>query len=368
MSGERIRVMMDHQMFQKQRFGGISRYFYELASRMQGVDTQIALKYSVCQYLKKHDVAQFTAPPTLIYKWFKHNFKKANLRHVTPILERRDYDIFHPTYYDPYFLPLIGDRPFVLTIHDMTHERFPQYYAGDPTPGLKRLLAEKAARIIAISENTKRDIVELLGVSEEKIDVIYHGLEPHKVPFTGCHKLGLPKQYILYVGERRNYKNFDLTLQAFSQIRHKYPDLKLILTGKHLSGSERRRLAELGISADVICKSDVSDLCLSQLYRHARFFVYPSLYEGFGIPILEAFAQDCPVVLANASCFPEVAGEAAAYFDPCSLEEFVEAMLSVLDSEERRQQLIAKGRERLPLFTWNTTASKTVETYRKVLG
>ena len=106
---------------------------------------------------------------------------------------------------------------------------------------------------------------------------------------------------------------------------------------------------------------------LLQLYRHARLFVYPSLYEGFGIPILESFSQQCPVVLSNASCFPEVAGDAAEYFDPMDAQAQAAAMLAVMDSEEHRNELTKAGASRLKLFTWDNTVKKTREVYKKVL-
>ena len=364
-----LRLMMDHQTFEKQRFGGISRYFYELASRMTDIETTIPLRYSVNQYIMQRDVTRFTAPPQWLYKMFKGNFKSLNRRHTVRTMRHTDFDIFHPTYYDPYFLPHLGDRPFVLTIHDMTHERYPQYFSpSDPTPERKRLLASRAARIIAISQNTKRDIVELLGVPEEKIDVIYHGISSPLVPLIGCAALGLPDHYILYVGERRWYKNFQRTLAAFSELRRSHPDLHLVLTGRPLSRSEQRWLSEMGVSQAVHCLSDVSDYRLSQLYRHALAFVYPSCYEGFGIPILEAFAQDCPVCLSQGSCFPEVAGEAAVYFQPGETDDILRALRTLVEDATLRSHLAQLGRQRLPLFTWDRTARQTEDTYRKALN
>ena len=369
MKGEsKIRVLMDHQTFEKQRFGGISRYFYELASRMKNVETVIPLRFSVNQYLAGSGLADFHIPPVWFYKMMKAHFKRFNLRHVQKVLETTDFDVFHPTYYDPYFLPLMGNRNFVLTIHDMTHERFPQYFSPrDKTPEHKRLLAERATRIIAISENTKRDIVDLLHVNPEKIDVIYHGHDAPTVPLQDHKTLGLPEKYLLYVGERRGYKNFGSTLKAFCQIRQTHPEIHLVLTGKKLSKNERNDMKTLGVSAFVHCFSDVNDHRLAQLYRHAVAFVYPSYYEGFGIPILEAWAQKCPVALAKASCFPEVAEDAAVYFEPENVEEQAEVLLQLIENKELTEKLISRGVERLQLFSWENTARLTEETYYKTL-
>ena len=204
-----------------------------------------------------------------------------------------------------------------------------------------------------------------LHVPEEKIDVIYHGLSPK--PLAEGKPEGLPDEYILYVGERRGYKNFELLLEAFCQVHEHYPNMHLVLTGRPISKHEHELFVQKGLQESILVMNDISDLVLAQLYRHARLFVYPSLYEGFGIPILEAFAQKCPVVASRASCFPEVAGDAAAYFSPDSAKELTEADLRSLADAAYRNQLVERGCERLKLFIWEETARKTEETYRKAL-
>ncbi len=364
------RVLFDYQTFHIQRFGGISRYFCEIIARMGGVKSKVAIGFSMNKYLSSLPDVRFTSVPKRPFKILEGVFRTLNRRKSLKALKRGDYDIFHPTYYDPYFLPALVGKPFVLTIHDMTHERYPQFFSPkDPTPVHKRLLAEKATRIIAISECTKRDIIEFLGVDEEKIDVIYHGLTPSSpTECAGETTVELPDNYILYVGERRGYKNFDRTVEAFCKVIEKHPQLHLVFTGRPLSKSEQERFTALHIIDRVRVMSDISDATLALLYHRARLFVYPSLYEGFGIPILEAFSQRCPVVLSKASCFPEVAGSSAEYFSPESTEELCQAMLNVLDDEARRNELIESGLERLKHFTWDETARQTQDCYLKALS
>ena len=208
--------------------------------------------------------------------------------------------------------------------------------------------------------------MEYLNVPEEKIDVIYHGLDPQ--PLAEGRPDGLPDEYILYVGDRRGYKNFELVVNGFARLTRDYPRLHLVLTGRPLSKSEKELLANYGTEQRVTVMSDISDTVLAQLYRNARLFVYPSLYEGFGIPILEAFAQQCPVVLSRASCFPEVAADAAEYFDATSADGLVSAMKRVLIDDSHRHELTEKGTRRLSLFTWDETARRTEETYMKALA
>lgn len=185
-----IRVLYDYQTFHAQRFGGISRYFCEIAGHACHTTPEIAIGVSMNQYIRHSDIKGHTPIPMRPYKimsgWFRDINRKASIKAIS----KGDFDLFHPTYYDPYFLEALQDKPFVLTIHDMTHERFPQYFPNDPTPSYKKLLAAKAKRIIAISECTKRDIMEYLNVPEEKIDVIYHGLDPQ--PLAEGRPDGLP--------------------------------------------------------------------------------------------------------------------------------------------------------------------------------
>lgn len=356
------KVLFDYQTFHIQRFGGISRYFCEIASRLQDASAHIAISYSMNQYLVGSGLARYTPIPKRLFKICEGVFRKLNREASVRAIRKGDFDVFHPTYYDTYFLDALGGKPFVLTIHDMTHERFPNMFSPkDKTSENKRILAEKAARIIAISECTKNDITHYLGIDEAKIDVIYHGITPK--PIQQGKPEGLCSSYILYVGERRGYKNFNTTVLAFENINRQNRDIHLVLTGRPLSKAEQRLFDEKGLTEYVHVFSDVSDTVLLQLYHNALLFVYPSLYEGFGIPILEAFSQDCPVVLSNASCFPEVAGDAAKYFDPLSATSMEEAMSEVINNGELRQELIAKGRARLKLFTWENTACKTEAVY-----
>ena len=361
-----LRVLYDYQTFHIQRFGGISRYFHEIMNCMPGAKPKIAIRYSMNQYIRDKKLSRHTYVPKRLFKVMEGVFRSLNRSRSVKSLRGGDFDLFHPTYYHPYFLESIGNKPFVLTIHDMTHERFPQYFSPtDPTPGHKRILAKKATRIIAISECTKRDVMEFLHVPEDKIDVIYHGLTPQTLAVGRPE--GLPAHYILYVGERRGYKNFELVVKAFTRIAQQHPSLHLVLTGRPLSKGEQEMFRQAGLVERVKVMSDISDLVLAQLYRNASLFVYPSLYEGFGIPILEAFAQECPVVLSRASCFPEVAGDAAEYFEPTELDSLVIALNRVLTDEARCTELIRRGKERLSRFTWEETAQQTEKTYKMAL-
>lgn len=358
-------VIYDFQAFQMQRFGGISRYFCEIMRRLC-MPYDVAIRFTMNYYLTSWHIGRHVIPlPRFVYKHYAAKCEHTNYRLSCRMLESKQNYIFHPTYYDPYFLDHIGQSPYVITVHDMIYERYP-----DLLPDAEKIIAQKretilrADRIIAISENTKRDVVEILDVDPEKIDVIYHSTS--LCPHTGPDRLHLPARYILYVGDRTAYKNFRRLAIAFTQIKEKYPDLHMICTGRPFKPHELALLDELRLNNRVTLLK-ASDRDLAELYARAECFVYPSLYEGFGIPILEAWACRCPVVLSRASCFPEIAGEAGCYFEPLSEDAIAEAILSVLSDEQKRHSLVDAGSERLKLFSWEEAAQATENVYRNVM-
>lgn len=279
------------------------------------------------------------------------------------------YDLIHPSYTnDLDILDYVGSTPLVVTIHDMTHERHPESFASyDPTAERKKLFAQRAQRIIAISETTKRDIVELLDIEPSKIDVIYHGRPMQYVEAAPIGELPLPDTYLLFVGKREGYKNFELFLQAASRLKGDYPSLHCVCTGQDtLTGSETALIDSLDLSGRVH-HFRMTDAQLALAYKKALAFVYPSYYEGFGLPILEAFTHKTPVVCARASCFPEIGAEACLFFDPHDAESLADTLRKIIDDRDLREEMIRRGNERLPCFSWQTAARQTLETYQRAL-
>lgn len=358
-------VLYDFQTFRMQRFGGISRYFCEIIRRLH-IQYDISVRYTVNYYLTTWNLGNHHIPLfRFIYKHYSKHFEKKNYKLTLKLLQKKGNYIFHPTYYDPYFLKYIGNTPYVITVHDMIYEKF-----SDMLPNSETVIRQKkevithANHIIAISENTKKDIIDLLHIDEKKIDVIYHGTSMKA--FSGKPKLKLPDTFILYVGDRMAYKNFNRFIEVFAKLKHEYPNLYIVCTGRSFKKAERPLIDNLNLW-DRIIHIKASDKQLNELYGRALCFVYPSLYEGFGIPILEAYACHCPVVLSNTSCFPEIAGNAGCYFDPYSKESMYTAIKSVIDDKQKRKALIEAGSERLKLFSWDKAAQETEAVYRKVL-
>jgi glycosyltransferase involved in cell wall biosynthesis len=371
-----MKVLYDHQIFSTQIYGGISRYFIELIKCFENddeIEYELSLKYSNNCYLKQ--LSNFSCN-----SFFKnYDFKKRDriINYLNKIISKNiiskeDYDIFHPTYYDPYFLDYIGKKPFVLTIYDMIHEVLTNYFHHkDRVSEYKRFLALKADKIITISENTKKDIIKLYNMSENKIKVIYlassfNNFNMGKIK-NGDIKYKLPRKFILYVGSRWGYKNFYIFMKAIFLLLKNDHNLFIVCAGgDNFNKNEKELLKSLSVQNKVF-QYQVDDKGLQVLYKNALAFVFPSLYEGFGIPVLEAFACKCPAIISNTSSLSEVAGDAAIYFDPNDKLSILNNIQKVIYDDELRNQLVYKGSQRVKEFTWEKTAYQTKKLYEGIL-
>ena len=363
-----MKVLFDHQAFCLQRYGGISRYFAELITHLSASgasECELALRISDNPYAEKLAGWAHVRLPrnwnfrgrSLALDWLNEPISKRLLR-------RGEFDVFHPTYFKPYFLDYIGSRPFVLTIYDMTHEL--AWNGNDRTCEWKKQLAAHAARVIAISESTKRDIIKVLGTDEKKIDVIYLGNSLRIPPASFPVGWKRPERYILFVGARGGYKNFAVFAGAIAPLLREDRGLYLLCSGGGgFSPPEQRQLSDLGIAAQVV-QQDAEEDELACLYRDALCFVFPSRYEGFGLPILEAFACGAPVVASQATSLPEIAGDAAVYFDPSDKDSILHAVRMLVLDEAKRSELVARGRTRGQMFSWAETARRTAVVYERV--
>lgn len=359
-----MKILYDYQTFGN-RFGGISRYHYELSKGLvkNNHDVRISTLFSENEYLLSDDA--FSVISLIGHREFKgrHRVKKIlnsiNQQKSIRDIEKGDYDIFHPTYYDPYFLKKLH-KPFVLTVHDFVHEKF---YPDSDDIKNKKLLIEKANKIIAISENTKNDILNYYPVEVEKISVIYHG---YNKPVTNDYLQNIYGNYILFVGKRYGYKNFERFLAAVCLILQEDISLKVICAGTPFNTEELKLIDYFKISNRVI-QISANDQVLYTLYKNALVFVFPSLYEGFGMPILEAFANNCPICISDTSCFPEIAMNAALYFDPYRIESIYGAIKRVVYNAEVRDNLISEGNLRLLDFSWEKTINETLEIYKELI-
>jgi glycosyltransferase involved in cell wall biosynthesis len=366
-----MKVLYDHQIFSLQKYGGISRYFYELINQykyIEDIEAKISLLVSNNHYISDRKYVQHVnLLPNKEFRGKHRLLSPINKINSIKKIKMKDYDVFHPTYFDPYFLKYIGDTPFVLTIYDMIDEKFSELVSkNNLTAKHKKILVEKASKIIAISESTKKDLIEIFNIDAEKIIVIYLA-SSMKIHDDFRMKIKLPGKYILFVGTRKGYKNFHTFIKAVSAIINEEKELFIICVGAgKFTTDEINLFNELNIK-DKVVQFDLDDDSLSQFYRNALMFVFPSLYEGFGIPILESFACRCPLVCSDTSSFPEVAGNGAQYFDPSSEKSMFKAIKKVLYDKEQREILVKNGIERLKYFSWEQTALETKKVYESVI-
>lgn len=358
-----MNILFDHQIFLSQKYGGISRYFVELMREFnkQNQDYRLPLRYSNNTYIKE----------IKNIKNFKDNRVSSKIFYylsqfmLNQVIKGNEFDIFHPTYYNPYFLKHLK-KPYVLTVYDFMHEKFSDMFDPyDKNIIWKKEVSLKADRLIAISENTKKDIIKYYGINEDKIDVVY--LASSLKPTNKLIKLNLPKEYILFVGNRGRYKNFQKFIKSVVPLLKEQNSLYVICAGGGtFNAYETELLNSLGIK-DKVLQYYIDDDILAYLYENALFFIFPSQYEGFGIPVLEAFNCNCPVALSNQGSLPEVGADAGEYFDPYSKESIYEASLKLLKDESRRDELRAKAKVQSKKFTWENTAKQTLAVYNKVL-
>ena len=248
----------------------------------------------------------------------------------------------------------------------MIHERFPENFSpADPTRREKAMAVARADHVICVSEQTRKDLIDILGVSAGKTSVVHLGFALTNGPRPAEKRPPLEQPYVLFVGSRGGYKNFSQLLLAYAASPALHEQVRLVcFGGGAFRPEELDAIAKTGLDPSKVIQMAGGDDVLANCYRHARAFIYPSRYEGFGIPPLEAMSFDCPVACSNVSSIPEVVGDAAEMFDPDSVDAMARAVERVVNDDDRRRSLIALGRERLKKFSWAACAKETLNVYR----
>lgn len=380
-----MEVFMHPCTFWSDRVSGFARYHCELAAHLMqlGVNVHIPIRETPNENLKTASffpqtsaeapgiplaarAIRFLLSPTPYAVKANRYALREEIRKYMRAGHR--FDLIHPTHTNAYdLIPFIGKTPLVLTVHDMTHEIYPHLFKNDPTAQRKLDYAQRADRIIAISECTKRDLVAICGIEPEKIDVIHHGNSLVLPADAATRPMELPERYVFFVGKRLGYKNFDTFLKAFAELADADRELQLVCAGGGAFTPEELALIDGLHLTGRIHQRWVTDEELAIMYNRSQVFVYPSAYEGFGLPLLEAFSCGAPVLCAKASCFPEIAGEGADYFPADDAAAMAAAMQKVLESHDYANDLRSRGAERLTCFSWEKCAKETKETYQKAI-
>jgi glycosyltransferase involved in cell wall biosynthesis len=274
--------------------------------------------------------------------------------------------------------PLLWHGTSVVTIFDMSFMRYPDRLTRGRRWYLTwftRLSARRAKRVIAISESGRQEIAALLGLDPARIDVALPGVSADFKPFPAAEvagfrtRMGLPERFILHVGTLEPRKNLETLIRAYAGLSQR-DQVKLVLVGAKgwQTGPFFQLIEELGLTLDVILPGYSTPGELPLWYASAEVFAFPSLYEGFGLPVLEAMACGAPVVVSNTTSLPEIVGNDGLQVDPLDVEAWREALTGLLDDPVRRADLSARGRERASHFSWEQTAWQTVASYRAALG
>lgn len=368
-----MKIAFDSQIFSLQKYGGISRYICNLAThlaRTSGVEAKIFSPFYINAYIRDLPKEIVSGVPVPKIPKMGSIFHQSGLLLARQAIARFSPQVVHETYYAGRSSAPKGTRT-VITVYDMIHEYFPAMFAQtDPTSRLKRAAVLRADQIICISENTRRNLLELIPVSPDKVSVVHLGFDKFssltkEVPLELQH-VEIP--YLLYVGSRNGHKNFQGFLKAYASSAWLKQNFRIISIGaSKLQSDELELINRLGIKSWQLVQLDADDNMLAEYYRNAAAFVYPSYFEGFGIPPLEAMSLDCPVICSNSSSIPEVVGSAGEYFDPHSVDSIRDAIEHVLQDSSRRKFLIEEGAKRCAHFSWERCASETLKIYQGLI-
>jgi glycosyltransferase involved in cell wall biosynthesis len=364
-----MRVLFDGQVFALQVTGGISRYF---ANLIAGLDEEPGVSAHALAPLHRNlhlaDVRRRLVIGARISneKWAGQvaRYSWGTTRAMSPIIGAvLPADIVHETYFAP--MPYIARaRRRVTTLYDMINEL---YLKDTSTTEHKRASIARCDHIICISHNTKKDLCELFDLGPERASVVHLGYQDFSTQ-TICKPAVLSDaSYFLYVGHRGDYKNFARFMRAFASSDRLKKDCRIVcFGGAPLTAAERGLATELGLGDHHLARLAGGDDSLGAAYRNAIALIYPSLYEGFGLPPLEAMSASCPVLCSNTSSLPEVVGDAAITFDPMDIEAMTDSMERIAESTALRRDLVQRGHERRKFFSWLRCVKETLNVYRRL--
>ena len=302
-----------------------------------------------------------------------------NLRTLPNYLKKNPVDVYHTQYITPFFVS--KNIKIITHVHDVSFLAYPEFIKKSDLFFLKLLIPKslkRADKVIAVSEFTKKEIIKYYGIDSEKIEVVYNAASEEFLQsdysgeelFAIRRKYNLPEKYILYIGTMQPRKNIPMLIGAFAEIKKSIPEIRLVLAGNinahNFDGRIEKEIKRLNLSNEVIFPGFVEEKDKSALFQLAEVFVFPSLYEGFGIPILEAMSMKLPVLSSNIPVHIEIAEEASLYFDPLRLDDFSEKLYNSLTDQNLREKSIYLGYQRAMLFSWEKSAEKVLNIYKSI--
>jgi glycosyltransferase involved in cell wall biosynthesis len=369
-----LQVILEGRLFEEQSIGGISRIYHEILPRISSMDERIFFSIltsgslmqplpqhpQIVSYSSRFEVHRLFRPQAIF--WQLQDYLRAKFE--IALTQFAKNAIWHATYFQ---IPDWWQGPKVTTVYDLIHEKLPHLFNKNYDNILRKrkkhaILA--ADKVICISESVRADVIEMYSLSPERVIAIplarsdiFRQMSKEEIP-TNFHVDG---PFILYVGTRHAYKNFKTLLSAYA-VWLRRNEIKLLVVGQPWSKEEQQEIAAAGLEPNIICRSGVTDEELCTLYNQALAFVYPSLSEGFGIPLLEAMACGCQIVASRISTSMEVARDVPYYFDPLNKDELIATLEAACFSEK----LIGRRDDILANYSWDRNARATLEIYKEL--
>jgi glycosyltransferase involved in cell wall biosynthesis len=381
-----MRIGIDVRNIGKQRTGD-EAVFLNLVKNLAKIDSEN--EYLLFTDTNDSTVLQYTVEKLGIAN--KKNFKIVslkspnkfcwNIRVLPRYLKKNPVDVYHTQYITPFFVP--KEIKIITHIHDVSFLAYPEFIKKSDLFFLKFLIPKslkRADKIIAVSEFTKNEIIKYYQIDPEKIEIVYNAVSEDfmRNDYSGNElfairkKYNLPGKYILYIGTMQPRKNISVLVNAFAAVKNRIPGMKLVLSGnKNAHNFDKKidkEIKRLKLNDDVIFSGFVDESDKAALFQMAEVFVYPSLYEGFGIPMLEAMSQKIPVLISDIPVHHETAKDGALYFNPESVDEISEKLYNILADENLKKNLINLGLRRLDFFSWEKSAWDILRIYQKTNG
>ncbi len=372
-----MNILYDHQIFIDQIYGGPSKYFIKLIEKiLQDQNVKVCAPIHINNYLKKlpsknifgyklNDFYTEKMPFRLRNILIKNIFNKINISYLNKISKNFRPDILHRTNFDDYKTSL----PVVITVYDLIHEKYHKMYGKNSDFRPKKKAIERADEIICISKNTLNDLNYYYDLKNKNTSVIYLGSDVNiKNNNLFNSQNTIKENFILYVGKRTSYKNFVNLIKAYSLSDKLKRDFSIYcFGGGKFTKNEIDMFENFNIEEGKIRYFTGDDNTLESFYRSAKALVYPSKYEGFGLPVLEAMSLGCPVICSEAASIPEVGGDTVTYFDPEDVENMKDSICKIINSENEISKLKKSALVRSQLFQWSKCASETLGIYKKIL-
>jgi len=336
---------------------GMSKYQSEIHRRLNNVKLNRIEYPDISKVTGVNKVVEYFAYPFIV----KKEIVRDNIKHIT----RQDL---------AFLMELIDLKRTIVTCHDIIPIAY--YNTRNPIWKLNAKGLRKAEKIITVSEFSKKDISKYIKYPEEQIEIIPPAVD-HNLYFPNRNKAALKKyrieeteKVVLYVGAEEPRKNIQFLINSFSKLKNRIPQVKLLKVGtpNYLGVREKllKQIESLNLQKDIIFTGYVSERELAEIYNAVDLFVFPSLYEGFGMPPLEAMACGTPVITSNTSSLPEVVGDAAIVVDPYDVDKLVEEMYQLLTDDGLKKEMIRKGLKRSKIFSWDESARKTLKVYKEL--